>query len=112
MTAFRTLAINAAASIGKGDRVIVAGRIRIREWSSGERSGTSIEVDAEVIGHDLGWGTTEFQRVTVAAEPETDTRPEEAETVEAETSAPPVPALLAAGLNSGRVSIIPVGFAA
>ncbi len=114
VTAFRALAVNAAESIGKGDRIIVAGRIRIRDWASGERSGTTVEVEADAIGHDLGWGTTRFQRRAVAAvvEQEAEAQPDEAEAVEADAPASPVPALLAAGLASGRLSIIPVGFAA
>lgn len=44
----------------------------------------------------------------VAVEPQAEAQPDEAETDEADVPAPPVPALLA----SGRVSIIPVGFAA
>lgn len=113
VTAFRTLAVNAAESIGKGDRVIVAGRLRLRDWTSGERAGTTVEVEADAIGHDLGWGTTRFQRAAVATvEPQADAQPDEAEAVESDAPAPPVPALLAAGLASGRVSIIPVGFAA
>ena len=62
VTGFRQLAVHAAASLGKGDRVIVTGRLRIRDWSSEERSGTTIEVEAEAIGHDLTWGTSAFTR--------------------------------------------------
>lgn len=113
VTAFRALAVNAAASIGKGDRIIVAGRLRIRDWSSDDRSGTTVEVEAEHIGHDLAWGTTRFTRAAVAAvEPVAEASADEAEADEADAPVPPVPALLAAGLASGRVSIIPVGFAA
>lgn len=114
VTAFRTLAVNAADSIGKGDRIIVAGSLRIRDWMSGERAGTTVEVEADSIGHDLAWGTTRFQRAAVAAAvaPEVEAQPDDAEADEADEAAPPVPALLAAGLASGRVSIIPVGFAA
>lgn len=113
VTAFRTLAINTADSIGKGDRIIVAGRLRLRDWTSGERSGTTVEVEADTIGHDLNWGTTRFQRVAVTAdEAKAEPQPDEAEPQPVEDTAPPVPALLAAGMASGRVSLIPVGFAA
>ena len=70
ITAFRQLAINAAASITKGQRVVVAGRLRIREWETGERTGTTVEIEAEALGHDLAWGTSAFTRSissTVAA---------------------------------------------
>lgn len=62
ITAFRQLAINSAGSIGKGDRIVVAGRLRIREWENGERTGTNIDVEADAIGHDLGWGTSVYSR--------------------------------------------------
>jgi len=62
VTAFRRLAENAAASLEKGDRVIVQGRLRVRPWESGEKSGISVEIDADAIGHDLAWGTTVFSR--------------------------------------------------
>jgi single-strand DNA-binding protein len=62
ITGFRDLAINTASSVSKGDRVVVSGSLRIRDWDNGERSGTSAEVEAVSIGHDLCWGTSEFQR--------------------------------------------------
>jgi len=73
ITSFRQLAINSAASISKGDRIVVSGRLKIRDWDNGERSGTSVEVDAESLGHDLVWGTAEFSRtVLVREDPEDD----------------------------------------
>ena len=71
ITAFRQLAENAQASLSKGDRVLVRGRLRMRDWTSGERTGVSIEIEAEGIGHDLAWGRTEFRRVlrTAPTEP-------------------------------------------
>jgi single-strand DNA-binding protein len=65
VTAFRQLAINASESISKGDRILVTGALRIRDWDNGERSGTSVEIEATGIGHDLSWGRSEFIR-TVA----------------------------------------------
>jgi len=62
ITAFRQLAMNVAASITKGQRIVVAGRLRIREWETGERAGTTIEIEAEALGHDLAWGTSAFTR--------------------------------------------------
>lgn len=66
VTAFRRLAEHAAASLEKGDRVIVQGRLRIRSWESGDRSGTTVEIDADAIGHDLMWGTSQFTRASRA----------------------------------------------
>jgi len=62
VTAFRQLAINAATSISKGDRVVVMGKLRVRDWDNGERAGTSVEIEAENLGHDLIWGTSTFVR--------------------------------------------------
>lgn len=59
---FRILAEHALASIHKGQRVFVHGKLRIKQWEREERSGTSVEIDAESIGHDLRWGTSTFHR--------------------------------------------------
>jgi single-strand DNA-binding protein len=62
---FRQLATNAGASIKKGDRVIITGRLRIRPWINADgRTGTSVEIDADSAGHDLMWGTANFRRTT------------------------------------------------
>jgi single-strand DNA-binding protein len=66
VSGFRGLATNAASSIGKGDRVIVIGRLRIRDWENLDRAGTTVEVEADSIGHDLSYGTTTFERVPLA----------------------------------------------
>ena len=69
ITAFRQLALNISASISKGDRIVTTGRLRIRDWTSAEKTGTNVEVDADSIGHDLSWGTASFTRniITSAA---------------------------------------------
>ncbi|MCU1556324.1 MAG: single-stranded DNA-binding protein [Microbacteriaceae bacterium] len=67
ITGFRQLAINITASIKKGERVVVTGRLRIRDWTAGEKAGTTIEVDADAVGHDLSWGTSTFVRSISAA---------------------------------------------
>jgi len=87
VTAFRDLAINASQSLNKGDRVVTVGRVKVRDWSNDDRSGTSIEVEAESLGHDLHWGVTQFQRSTLGAgeqEPEEeDPEEEDTESVDA-----------------------------
>jgi single-strand DNA-binding protein len=70
VTAFRQLAINSAGSISKGERVLVTGKLRVRDWDNGERAGTSVEVEAEALGHDLTWGTAVFTRTVLVREPE------------------------------------------
>jgi single-strand DNA-binding protein len=62
VTGFKTIADNMATSINKGERVIVMGELGIRDWDNGERSGTSVEVQADSIGHDLAYGSSEFSR--------------------------------------------------
>jgi len=74
VTAFKQLAINAAGSLNKGDRIMVTGKLRIRDWDNGERAGTSVEVEATSIGHDLSWGSSVFTRTVLVREVE----PEEA----------------------------------
>ena len=70
ITAFRQLAINMAGSISKGERIMVTGQLRVRDWDNGERAGTSVEIEAESIGHDLNWGTAVFTRTVLVREPD------------------------------------------
>ena len=65
VSSFRQLAGNVAQSIAKGERVVVSGRLKVRDWDNGERSGTSVEVEASAIGHDLTFGTSTFKRRSV-----------------------------------------------
>jgi len=62
ITGFKSLATTTSASVGKGDRVIVIGSVRVRDWDNGDRAGTSVEIEADAIGHDLNWGTSKFER--------------------------------------------------
>jgi len=63
VTAFRGLGINLANSLKKGEPVIVYGRMRINQWVNGEKSGTTVEIDAYNVGHDLTWGQATFTKV-------------------------------------------------
>ena len=78
---FKGLAINVATSIGKGDRIVVSGYMRIRDWDNGNVSGSSAEIEAESIGHDLSYGTTVFTRTRIItpAEPAVELAVEPAE---------------------------------
>ncbi|MEP6478510.1 MAG: single-stranded DNA-binding protein [Rhodoglobus sp.] len=67
VTSFRQLAMNVTGSVNKGDRVLVTGKLRIRDWTSGEKAGTTIDVEAEAIGHDLLWGNSVFSRTIANA---------------------------------------------
>jgi len=63
VTAFRELAVNASLSLNKGDRIVTSGRVKVRDWTTDDRTGTSIEVEAESLGHDLSWGTSQYKKV-------------------------------------------------
>jgi single-strand DNA-binding protein len=62
VTAWRALAENAANSLGKGDPVIVRGRLRAVEWEREGLRRTAFEVEAYEIGHDLSRGRTVFSK--------------------------------------------------
>ncbi len=62
ITTFRQLATNVAVSLHKGERIIVTGKLRLREWQKDEKKGINVDVEAESLGHDLFWGTAAFSR--------------------------------------------------
>lgn len=68
VTSFRQLAINVSTSVNKGERIIVSGKIKVRDWDNGERNGTSVEIDADALGHDLTWGNSAFTRTVLTRE--------------------------------------------
>jgi single-strand DNA-binding protein len=41
---------------------MVSGRLKIRDWENTDRSGTTVEIEADNLGHDLFWGTSTFTR--------------------------------------------------
>lgn len=75
VAAFRQLGEHAKASLRLGDSVIISGRLKIRTWESNGKQGTSVDLDAEVIGHDLRWGTSAYLRARRAGASEAHTRP-------------------------------------
>ncbi|WP_368866599.1 single-stranded DNA-binding protein [Rothia mucilaginosa] len=61
--AYRRLAQNIATSVEKGQPLVVSGRQRISRWNREDGTqGTTVEVDALGIGHDLNYGTSTFAR--------------------------------------------------
>ncbi len=62
VSAYRRLAEHVFDSVHKRDRVILTGRLRVRNWETGESRGTAVDIDLDAIGHDLLWGTTVFTR--------------------------------------------------
>jgi single-strand DNA-binding protein len=59
-----TLADNVAASLRKGSRVVVTGRLQHRTWENdqGEKR-SKIEIVADEVGPSLRWATAEVHRV-------------------------------------------------
>jgi single-strand DNA-binding protein len=64
VSAWEQLGENVAASLSKGSRVIVTGRLEIREYetSSGEKR-TSVDITADEIGPSLRWATATVERI-------------------------------------------------
>jgi len=87
ITAFRNLAAHVSASVHKGERVLVTGRLRIREWQTDERAGTTVDVEADAIGHDLAWGTSSYSRAVSALATSTAAEVEASSAVEESTGA-------------------------
>jgi single-strand DNA-binding protein len=79
VTCFRQLAINTASSVSKGDRICTSGHLKVRDWDNGERTGTSVEIEAEVIGHDLSWGNSVFTRTVLVREEPADSEIEDSD---------------------------------
>ena len=62
--AFRNLGANVVKSFSKGEPVVVHGRLRVREFQREDKSwGTSVNIDANVAGHDLSWGQAVYEKV-------------------------------------------------
>lgn len=82
VNAYRWLANNVANSLEIGNHVVLTGRLRVRNWTSGDKRGTAIEVDVDSIGHDLAFGVSHFTRLKAAVPadqlgaPSTDGAPE------------------------------------
>jgi len=91
VSAFRVLGLNAFAALKRGQRVIVTGKLRIKDWDNGTRQGTSAEIDADGIGHDLLFGVTTLERsgspAPARVENEGDPRPAEASATPADAAA-------------------------
>lgn len=60
--AYRQLASNVLVSVKGGQRVAVEGRLKLRDWNNGTKTGTSVIVEADFIGHDLMMGTSRWSR--------------------------------------------------
>lgn len=63
VTCRRAMATNAASSVRKGQPLLVTGKLTERHWSTNGRSGQTLEIHAEGLGHDLSYGTSQFVRI-------------------------------------------------
>lgn len=69
---WRTLALHVFASVHRGEPVMVHGVLRVRTWENNGAKGTTVEIDAQSVGHDLARGVTVFtrqRRETPSADP-------------------------------------------
>jgi single-strand DNA-binding protein len=63
VTCWRSLAENVAASIRKGQPVVVTGRYTCREYTTpNDELRMNYDLEATSVGHDLSRGTTQFAR--------------------------------------------------
>jgi single-strand DNA-binding protein len=62
---WRSQAEHLADSLGKGDRVMVTGRLRQRSWETLEGDKRSVtEIEADEVGASLKWATAKVERVS------------------------------------------------
>ena len=59
---YRKLAEHALASLQRGQRVIVMGKLKIRKWDSNGHSGVTVDLEASALGPDLKFGVASFVR--------------------------------------------------
>ena len=63
VTCSRSLAEHVKSSIGKGDPVVVVGRLRTTRWTDGKGVAQErVIIEASSIGHDLSRGTSAFRK--------------------------------------------------
>lgn len=80
VSAWRTLGINVARSLRKGDPVIVQGRLSARTWVNAQHAEVvAHDIEATAVGHDLRRGVTTFVKMAadVPATPEQTLEPTE-----------------------------------
>ncbi|HEU5036430.1 MAG TPA: single-stranded DNA-binding protein [Nocardioides sp.] len=63
VTCWRSLGENVAASLRRGDPVVVQGRLELRRYvNSNNVEVEALEIEAAAVGHDLARGTSSFTR--------------------------------------------------
>lgn len=66
VTCWRRLARNVAMSLEKGDDVMVAGRLRTREYEADGKRRYSVELDAHAVGPNLTRAVADVRRIRAA----------------------------------------------
>ncbi|HUN33532.1 MAG TPA: single-stranded DNA-binding protein [Trebonia sp.] len=59
---WRKLALNVSASLHRGDPVIIRGQLRMRSWTDNGKARSTVEIEAESVGHDIAYGFSHFMR--------------------------------------------------
>jgi single-strand DNA-binding protein len=59
---WRRLAVNVAASVHKGQPILIRGRLKTRTWSGEGKMRSVVEIEADSIGHDISFGWSHFIR--------------------------------------------------
>jgi single-strand DNA-binding protein len=89
VTCWRHLAEHAAETLTKGDRTIVVGRLRIRQFETEDgRRGTVAEVDADDLGPSVRFAVAAVRRTANGGPPATDPQPASTPTPGAGDSSP------------------------
>lgn len=100
--AWGDFALHVAASLRKGDLAVVLGKLKVEQWESGERRGTSVKIRADHIGISLRTGIVVKER-RPAPEPAEDRHESElvgATEPDREPDREPAPALQAVGQDA------------
>jgi single-strand DNA-binding protein len=59
---WREMAENCAESLLKGNRVVVTGTLKVRQYETDKGKGTSVECDVEEVGPSLKWASAKITR--------------------------------------------------
>lgn len=59
---WREMAENCAESLEKGNRVVVTGTLKVRQYETDKGKGTSVECDVEEVGPSLKWASAKITR--------------------------------------------------
>lgn len=63
VSCWRSLADNVAASVGKGEPLVVTGRLRMRSYTGKDgQKRVAPEIEAQAVGHNLARGVARFQK--------------------------------------------------